>query len=253
MGKIRITESGLKKAIDMSVKRILREFNQDAFNASVDAMVAGEELGKQFIDFIEKYHGGVLLQTIVDYESGNETGEPMSPVPTLIGEFEDGVMNGQKLTPEQREAVKKAYNQWWYYAQDQLMPDHGLDESIKRNVRKMLNEIGGGVHPNRQMDLFMNQDEVDDYHETADDSMFGAMYNALCDCGWSISGEKEVNGGTRYTCYADNDFRAASQKEVIEKVKETSPRPQNLKFVNVRKQYAPEIKHLGIIIYDVVD
>ena len=117
----------------------------------------------------------------------------------------------------------------------------------------MLNEIGGGVHPNRQMDLFMNQDEVDDYHETADDSMFGAMYNALSDCNWSISGEKEVNGGTRYTCYADNDFRAASQKEVIEKVKETSPRPQNLKFVNVRKQYAPEIKHLGIIIYDVVD
>ncbi len=77
-------------------------------------------LGKKFIDFIEKYHGGVLLQTIVDFESGNETGTETSPLPTIIPEFEDAVL-GYKCTPEMRQAIKNAYNNWWHYAQDELL------------------------------------------------------------------------------------------------------------------------------------
>lgn len=80
-------------------------------------------IGDQFLNFIEKYHGGVLLQTIVDYESGNQTGEPCSPLPTLIGEFEDAVMDGEPLTPEMKQEIKRKYNEWWYYAQGELMPD----------------------------------------------------------------------------------------------------------------------------------
>ena len=80
-------------------------------------------IGDQFLNFIEKYHGGVLLQTIVDYESGNQTGEPCSPLPLLIGEFEDAVMGGEDLTPEMKQEIKRKYNEWWYYAEGELMPE----------------------------------------------------------------------------------------------------------------------------------
>ena len=81
-----------------------------------------DNLGRKFINFIEKHDGGSLMQTIVDYESGNETGTPCSPLPTIIPEFEDAVL-GQKCTPEMKQAIKRAYNEWWHYAQDELMPD----------------------------------------------------------------------------------------------------------------------------------
>lgn len=80
-----------------------------------------DKLGSKFINFIEKYDGGVLLQTVVDYESGNQTGEPSSPVPELISEFEDNVL-GYECTDEMKDAIEKAYNKWWFYASDQLMP-----------------------------------------------------------------------------------------------------------------------------------
>ena len=92
------------------------------FNYDAKKMSDMDNVGKKFINFIEKYHGGVLLQTIVDCESGNQTGTPCSPLPTIIPEFEDAVI-GHKCTPEMRQAIKAAYNQWWFYAQDQLMPN----------------------------------------------------------------------------------------------------------------------------------
>ena len=81
-----------------------------------------DDLGREFIDFIENHDGGVLLQTIVDYESGNQTGEPQSPLDELIPYFEDEVL-GYECTPKMKKAIKSAYNQWWCYAQDQLMSD----------------------------------------------------------------------------------------------------------------------------------
>lgn len=81
-----------------------------------------DNIGKKFINFIEKHYNGALLQTIVDFESGNETGIPTSPLPTIIPEFEEAIV-GHKCTPEMRKAIKAAYNQWWFYAKDQLMPD----------------------------------------------------------------------------------------------------------------------------------
>ena len=64
MKKIRLTESALHALIKESVRNILKEIdnNQESdYNGNI---------GKQFIDFIEKYKGGVLLQTVVDCESG---------------------------------------------------------------------------------------------------------------------------------------------------------------------------------------
>lgn len=79
-----------------------------------------DDVGRKFINFIEKYHGGVFMQTIVDFESGNETGTPSSPLPMIIPEFEDAVL-GYECTPEMKRAIKRAYNEWWNYAESELM------------------------------------------------------------------------------------------------------------------------------------
>ena len=57
---IRLTESDLHRIIKESVRRIIME------------EASPEEVGKQFIDFIEKYHGGVLnskmnIQTTLNF------------------------------------------------------------------------------------------------------------------------------------------------------------------------------------------
>ena len=90
-------------------------------NYDANKMIDMENIGRKFIDFIEGYRGGMLLQTIVDYESGNQTGTPTSPLGELIPYFEDEVL-GYESTPDIKQAIKRAYNQWWFYAEDQLMP-----------------------------------------------------------------------------------------------------------------------------------
>ena len=91
------------------------------FNYDVYKMEDMEELGKKFINFIEKHNGGSLIQTIVDYESGNQTGKKESPLKELIPYFEEEVL-GYDCTDEMIDAITKAYNHWWFYAEDQLMP-----------------------------------------------------------------------------------------------------------------------------------
>lgn len=110
-----LSEAKLDNIVRKSMKKVLKE----NFDDDVNNMVENEKVGKQFIDFIEKYHGGVLLQTVVDYETGNETGEPTSPLPTLIPEFEDAY--GIECTTDMRKEIKRQYNQWWYYAEPLLV------------------------------------------------------------------------------------------------------------------------------------
>lgn len=112
---IKLSETKLNNIVRKSVKKVLNE----NFDDDVNNMVENEKVGRQFIDFIEKYHDGVLMQTIVDYETGNETGEPTSPLPTLIPEFEEAY--GIECTTEMKKEIKRQYNQWWYYAQSQLV------------------------------------------------------------------------------------------------------------------------------------
>lgn len=98
------------------------KYRKMKFNYGTKQMEDMDNIGKKFIDFIEKHDGGVLMQTIVDYESGNQTGKPQTPLGELIPYFEENVL-GYECTPEMKKAIKSAYNQWWFYAQDQLMDD----------------------------------------------------------------------------------------------------------------------------------
>jgi len=131
-----------------------------------------------------------------------------------------------------------------------------LTESQLRNVlveavKGVLNELGGGIHRNGQMDLFMDQDEVDDFHNNADDSMFDALLTAERECGWSHSNSVPVRGGIRYDCYSDDG--KVSSNRFFDCVLRHSPRPQNVKMVKMRHRYAPEITRLGVVLLDVND
>lgn len=77
------------------------------FDYKVAEMEDMDALGRKVIDFIEKHDGGVLLQTIVDYESGNQTGTPESGFPAVLGEFEDEVL-GYDCSPKMKKALEQA-------------------------------------------------------------------------------------------------------------------------------------------------
>lgn len=81
-----------------------------------------KELSNNFINFIEKYQGGIYLQLIVDYETGNETGTPTSPVKYLISEFEENILHDE-CTNEMIDIINRAYNHWWFYASDVLLSE----------------------------------------------------------------------------------------------------------------------------------
>ena len=99
------------------------KYRRMQFNYDARKMSDMDRLGRKFVDFIEHYQGGALLQTIVDYETGNQTGEKESPLSELIPYFEEEVL-GYECSPKMREALKKAYNQWWYYAEGVLLNDY---------------------------------------------------------------------------------------------------------------------------------
>ena len=113
------------------------------FNYDVRQMEDMDNLGRKFIDFIEHYDGGVLMQTIVDYESGNQTGKKESPLKEIIPYFEEEVL-GYDCTPDMIDAIRRAYNQWWFYAEDQLMPydedEEVIDESINKKINRIVSE-----------------------------------------------------------------------------------------------------------------
>lgn len=119
------------------------KYRRMKFNYDTKKMEDMDNIGKKFIDFIEKYNGGVLMQTIVDYESGNQTGKKESPLKEIIPYFEEEVL-GYDCTPDMIDAIKRAYNQWWFYAEDQLMPydedEEVVGESINRKINRIVNE-----------------------------------------------------------------------------------------------------------------
>ena len=119
---------------DMQNNRRLK-FNYDTYK-----MEDMDELGRKFIDFIEKYDGGALMDTVVDYESGNQTGKKESPLKEIIPYFEEEVL-GYDCTPDMIDAIRRAYNQWWFYAEDQLMPYDEDEEDVHESINRKINRI----------------------------------------------------------------------------------------------------------------
>lgn len=86
--------------------------------------ISKEELGRKFIDFIE--HNDMALQTIYEYESGNQTGKKESAEPVLYDYFVERFLEEEPCW-QMEDVVKQAYNEWMWYARDQIMPDEEDD------------------------------------------------------------------------------------------------------------------------------
>lgn len=99
-----------------------------------------DKIGKMFINFIE--NNNAILQLIVDYMSGNQNGEKYSsPLGEIIPDFEDGVL-GYECTPDEKKAIERAFNEWWHYAEAELMPEdyYDVDESYRPRKNRKINE-----------------------------------------------------------------------------------------------------------------
>ena len=96
-----------------------------------------DKIGKKFISYIEK--SDAILQLIVDYMSGNQNGEKYSsPLVEVIPMFEDDVL-GYECTRDMKKAIERAFNEWWHYAEAELMPEEyygEIDESYSFRNRK---------------------------------------------------------------------------------------------------------------------
>lgn len=91
-------------------------------NYSIYKMKDMDKLGKQFINFIES--DDAILSLIVDYMSGNQNGKKYSsPLLEVIPEFEDNVL-GYECTPKMRKVIERSFNEWWNYAEAELMHNY---------------------------------------------------------------------------------------------------------------------------------
>lgn len=111
-----------------------------------------DKIGKKFISFIEK--NDAILQLIVDYMSGNQNGEKYSsPLNEVIPEFEDAVLK-YETTPDEKKAIERAFNEWWHYAEAELMPEEyygDIEESYRpRKNRKINEDIDTGQYMSAQ-------------------------------------------------------------------------------------------------------
>lgn len=97
-----------------------RQFEKDAKHHGADhkmgfdyAVTRGRDmkkLGRRLIDFIENS----LLQDVVDYETGNQTGTPESGFPFAFDKFENEVL-GYKCSQRTKKDLEKIYNEWLFF------------------------------------------------------------------------------------------------------------------------------------------
>ena len=99
-----------------------------------------DKVGKMFINFIEDNPS--ILQLIVDYMSGNQNGKKgSSALGEIIPDFEEEVL-GYEVNANERKAIERAFNEWWYYVEAQLTPEeyYDIDESYRPRKNRKINE-----------------------------------------------------------------------------------------------------------------
>ena len=117
---------------DEGISNSLDRSNAIRRNYGTYKMEDMDKVGRKFIEFIESNDSS--LQLIVDYMSGNQNGKKYSsPLPELIPQFEEDVL-GYECSNEMKKAIEKAFNEWWYYAESELMPEE-MNESKKKTVK----------------------------------------------------------------------------------------------------------------------
>ena len=76
---------------------------------------------------------------------------------------------------------------------------------ISENAYHRLLEIGG-VYPDGQVDMFFDQNGVDEYRSSANGRAINALLKAEKECGWGHSASKDMRAYTEYVCYPLSDY-----------------------------------------------
>lgn len=87
--------------------------------------ITKKEFCNKFINAIE--HNDVALQTIYDYESGNQTGKKESAEPVLYDWFVENYLDEEPCW-QMSNSAKVAYAEWMWYARDEIIQDDDYDE-----------------------------------------------------------------------------------------------------------------------------
>ena len=107
---------------------------------------------------------------------------------------------------------------------------------ISESTYQKLFEIGG-VYPDGQMDMFFDQDGVDEYRSSANGRAIEALLRAEKECGWGHSASKDMGAYTEYVCYPLSEYRSKDRQTFMELIKQYAPIKDNINFITQRNSF----------------
>ena len=112
------------------------------------------------------------------------------------------------------------------------LTENDLHRIVGNSVKRIIKEIGG-VYPDGQMDMFLDQDGVDEYRSQSNNGMIQGLLKAEKMCGWGHSATKDMGNYTVYTCYPKNGMHK-SRQEFMDAIINFSPRKNSVHFISNR-------------------
>ena len=90
------------------------------------------------------------------------------------------------------------------------LTENDLHRIVGNSIKRIIKEIGG-VYPDGQMDMFLDQDGVDEYRSQSNNGMIQGLLKAEKMCGWGHSATKDMGNYTVYTCYPKTEHIKADK------------------------------------------
>jgi hypothetical protein len=110
----------------------------------------------------------------------------------------------------------------------------------EESLRKLIKEMGG-VYPDGQVDMFFDQDGVDEYRSSANGRAIEALLRAEKECGWEHSATKDMGKYVEYVCYPSSDYMSKDRKTFIDTIMRYAPIKDNINIVCQRNSYTKVI------------
>ena len=107
---------------------------------------------------------------------------------------------------------------------------------ISESAYHRLLEIGG-VYPDGQVDMFFDQDGVDEYRSSANGRAIEALLKAEKECGWGHSASKDMGAYTEYVCYPLSEYTSKDRQTFMKLIKKYAPIKDNINFMTPRNSF----------------
>jgi hypothetical protein len=95
----------------------------------------------------------------------------------------------------------------------------------------------GGVYPDGQVDMFFDQDGVDEYRSSANGRAIDALLKAEKECMWKHSATKDMGKYIEYVCYPVSDYMSKDREEFMGRIKAYAPIKDNITFSTPRNSF----------------